>query len=345
MSRIANARSKPCHDLAAVGWLVLILALAIGGSQASYAQSDAASKHDGELDRWVYSAAFEMGLFGHTGKGNVRATQTGTPRVSPLDFQAGDQRDPNVVPDDRSREDILSALLGGDFEIMTPSLADVTTHPRLFLGVNVSAALTNEVGLARDADPTELGFPINFDANAVLGETTVGGRGNKITVQHQGPQIHAGLGAALTFDIGSQRIRVKPSFVYSRIITDISVFGNRAVRLMNFDPTVMPRDFDAEFRKIELHDSVTEVYHGIGPALELEYETGNRIGPFSISLYLKGHASHLLGDLKTRLSKTNPDPTVVGNETVNWKYTQDAWVFRGSTGIRFRFVPKPKHAR
>ena len=77
-----------------------------------------------------------------------------------------------------------------------------------------------------------------------------------------------------------------------------------------------------------------------GIAVEIEYETANRIGPFSVSLFIKGHASHLLGDLKTRLQQTNQDPTVTGDETVNWKYSQDSWVFRASTGIRFRLVPR-----
>ncbi len=325
--------------------LLSLLSLVVGGPQPSNAQSDARSdamsRFDGELDRWVPSAALEIGIFGHTGKGEVTSTNVGTPRIDPPNFPAGDHRGPFVVDPESSREDILSALVGGTFEIMTPAFADVPSHPRLFLDVNISVPLTTEVGLARDAEPGELGFPQPFTASTITGEDTVAGRGTKITVQHQGPQIHAGLGAALTFDFGSQRIRIKPSFVYSRIKTDITAVGNRAVRLRDFDPRV-PRDFDTEFRTIELNDKVEEVYHGIGPALEVEYETGNRLGPFSLTLFLKAHASRLFGDLKTRMEKTNQDPTVTGEETIRWKYSQDRWVFRASTGLRFRLVPKSR---
>ena len=339
MGRIAGAGSRTRSGFPAITCIWVGLLLSAAWPNASYAQSDASERFDGELEKWIPSVALEVGIFGHSGKGNVDATLTGTPRIDPPSVTNGDQADPNVVRAEASREDITSALVGADFEIMTPAMADISTHPRLFLDLNISAVLTNDVGLARDADPGEMGFPPVFNPNSIVGENTVAGRGTKITVQQQGPQIHAGLGAALTFDFGEQRIRVKPSFVYSRIKADIFGVGNRAVRLR--DPSGI-RDFDSEFRTIELSEKRNEVYHGIGPAVEVEYETGNRLGPFSLTLFLKGHASHLLGDLKTRMQQTNPDPTVVGDETIRWKYSQDRWVFRASTGIRFRLVPKSK---
>jgi len=341
MGHIAGVGSRIRIGFPAISCFWVALLLTAGWPGASYAQSDASKRFDGELDRWIPSAALEVGIFGHSGKGNVDATRTGTPRIDPPNFPIGDQRNPNVVKPEASRDDILSALVGADFEIMTPAIADIATHPRFFLDVNISVPITNDVGLARDAEPGELGFPPVFNPRRLVGEDTIAGRGTKITVQHQGPQIHAGLGAALTFDFGEQRIRIKPSFVYSRIKADIFGVGHRAVRLRNFDPGI-PRDFDAEFRTVALSEKRSEVYHGIGPALEIELETANRLGPFSLTLFLKGHASHLLGDLKTRMQQTNQDPTVVGEETIRWKYSQDRWVFRASTGLRFRLVPKSK---
>jgi hypothetical protein len=320
----------------------MLCVMLLGAGAPSHAESDTARSFDGEIERWVFSGAFEVGIFGHTGKGNIAGTDLNGPRVSPLNINAGDQPGTLVVQPAASRQEVMSALVGGTFEVMSPRIADVATHPRLFLDANVSAVLTNDVGLARDADPGELGLPSPLNANQILGERAVVGRGTKITVQHQGPQFHAGLGAALTFDFDDQRIRVKPSFVYSRIIMDIDAVAKRAVRLNgNNGGTNPPRTYDNTYRSIELADNIREVYHGIGPALEIEYETQNRVGPFAVTLFLKGHASHLLGDLKTRFQKTNTDPSTSG-ETVFFKYSQDRWVYRASTGIRFRLVPKRK---
>jgi len=323
--------------------ILLALSCSLLGAAASARAEDAtAASFDGEIDRWVFSGALEVGGFGHTAKGNVSSTNLNGPRVSPININAGDQPGTLVVQPADSRQEVTSALVGGDFEIMSPRVADVPTHPRFFLDANVSAVLTNDVGLARDADPGEMALPDPLNATQIAGERVIVGRGTKTTVQHQGPQLHAGLGAAFTFDFNDQRIRIKPSFVYSRIIMDIDSVANRAVRLNNNNGgTNPPRTFENTYRTIELSDNIREVYHGIGPALEVEYETKNRIGPFAITLFAKGHGSHLLGDLKTRFEKTNPDPTTSG-ETVFWKYSQDRWVWRVSTGIRFRLVPKRK---
>jgi len=346
--------------------LLLLLPLTPGGALAD------ADAHDGELERWVFSTALEVGVFGHTGKGNASGTPLGLPQLprpntgvpcpnssACLDYVIGDDRDVNVIREKASREDILSALVGGNFEIMSPALFDVPTRPRLFLDVSIAAVLATEVGLAREADPSVMGYPLIFPITENIGETTVFGRGNKITVQQQGPQVHAGLGAAFTFDFGPERIRLKPSLAYSRIIVDISAKARRAVRYAGYDTgdpgpgeEPNPRVFDLEFRSIVLDDQVTEVYHGLGPALEIEYETRNRVGPFAVSLFAKGNASYLFGDLKTEMQRTNQDPDVYQlndmgeqvpiDESVNWKYTQDRWVYRVTTGIRFRLVPKRK---
>ena len=47
--------------------------------------------------------------------------------------------------------------------------------------------------------------------------------------------------------------------------------------------------------------------HGIGPALEIEYETGGQEGPFDISLFIKGHATRFFGDVTTESTSTNTD--------------------------------------
>ncbi len=303
------------------------------------AATDANSSHDGEIERWVFSSALEVGIFAHTAKGNVRGSDVIGPRTTTPSESQGDSRCTCLVDPKNSREEVSAALVGGDFEVMTPALFDVPSRPRLFMDFNISAVLTNDVGLARDAEPSPvLEYPFGLSGGAAgeaLGETTIEGRGTKTIIQHQGPQLHAGIGTAFTFDFGPERIRIKPSFVYSRAVLDISVEAARAIRLQQGPGT----SFDDNFRTFYGADDFREVYHGIGPALEIEYETRNRIGPFSVTLFLKGHAIHFLGDLKTRFTVSNPD---YPGEQVDWKYTQNAWAYRASTGIRFRLVPKRK---
>lgn len=297
---------------------------------ASFSASAADAEMLEDPTHWVFSGALEVGIHGHTGKGNIKGSPLTGPRVNPplIDQDLG----PNVVEDLRSREEVLSALVGGTFEIMSPQLFEAAGRPRLFLDLNISAALASEVGLARDSDPGQMSLPSPV-SGSLIGEASIVGRGAAITVQPQGPQIHAGLGAAFTIDLADELIRIKPSLVYSRTILDVDAITNRAVRL---PPPAPPVTLETHFRLIQLTDDFTEVYHGLGPALEIEYEPGTRVGPVGITLYLKGHASYIFGDLKTRMLGVNPE---YPDETVSWKYSQDRWAFRASTGIRLRWDP------
>lgn len=317
----------------AAAWLrpALVALVVFACPLAVQAQAD----HDGELDRWVPSIALEVGGFGHSGKGNVFGGPLDTSRRTP-DIRPPPTDGPTqVVDDDRSREDVISALVGGNFELMTPKLADGFGKPRLFMDVSILAALTNEVGMARNGDVEEMRFPDDLGSTALVGENVIVGIGNIVSAQHQGPQIRAGLGAAFTYDFGTERVRLKPSVMYARVPLDVSAKANRAVRLANNPGPVFERDF----RLIELQDSQSEVYHGIGPALEIEYETGDRLGPFLMTLFIEGSATYLFGDMRTRLQQFNSDP-LSPEEFVRWTYTQDRWMWGATTGLRFRWVPK-----
>ena len=309
---------------------VLYAAIATSSAPASAEKLDLE-----DPTHWVFSGALEVSIFGHTGKGNTQGTLLTGPRAS--DISAIDDLGPSVVGNVASREEVLAALLGGNFEIMSPQLMATAGRPRLFFDFSLTGVLGQETGLARESDPGLFAIPSEaINSGSAVGESAVTGGGTKITVQPQGPQIHAGLGTAFTLEIREEEvIRIKPSLVYSRTILDVDALTHRAVRLNSPGGIV---SLDTHFRLIQLSDDFTEVYHGLGPALEIEYEPGIRIGPFGITLYLKGHASYLFGDLTTKLSGVNPDPNSPG-ESVSWKYTQDAWAYRAGTGIRLRWDP------
>lgn len=285
-------------------------------------------------EHWVTSAALELGVYGHTGKGNTFGSPISGPRVA--NPRPNEDLGPNLVEPERSREEVVSGLIGATWEVMTPQLTPSLGHPRMFLDVNVTSALAAEVQLAIDGDPGVMGPPDEASPSNIVGEAAIQGRGTKITVQPQGPQVHAGIGTAFTIDRGTNRIRIKPSLVYSRTILDVSTVTHRAIRLNNDAGANF--SFEDDYRTFEYKDNLSEVYHGLGPALEIEYEPGLSIGPFFLTLYAKAHASQLFGDLKTNFQGNNPDPTAP-DEFVRSKYTQDRWNYRGSTGVRLRWDP------
>lgn len=305
--------------------MLVALALVALASGASAAPRDA--------DAWLFGVAPEFGIYGHTGKGTARGGPITGFRAPPdLGSELTDLGD-TIVESRSSREENSSILLGADFEVMTPGLGDGAGRPRFFLDVSIFEPLTNEVGLARDADPGPLRASPGGNR---FGETAVLGRGSKLTVQQQGPQVHAGLGVAFELDLwDSEYIRIKPSFVYSRIPTDVYAVVHRPIRIGALDAP-----FDSRFRYFIQKEKFREVYHGVGPALEIEYDLQNRIGPIGVTLFIKGHASHLFGDLKTRLLLSQEVGGGAEPETATYKYSQDRWVYRGTTGVRLRWLPE-----
>ena len=317
----------------------LVATILVAGSFATGAMAD--DDFDPEK-RWAPAVAFQMDVLGTTGKGVTTGSEISGPRVANAGPRFFDVPTNDVISPSRSREQVVAGLVGGDFELMTPRLASPERAPRLFLNVNVAAALGPEVGLAREGNPGPMSLPqgIGDTSSLPVGESAIAGAGTKMTAQYQGPQIHAGLGAAFLFDLEGHRIRVKPSVVYSRLPFDVYGVMRRAVRLNgNTGPA---RTFENTYRTIELSAKQREIYHGAGAALEIEYEPGDRLGPFTWSIFLKGQATRLFGDLETNLAEGNPE---YPDEQVFFTYKHDRWFYRLGTGIRIRFDGKERRSR
>lgn len=303
------------------------------------AGSAVAASDDEELDRWVPSVALEVGGFGHTGKGNIDGTMVVGPRADIGPTQAtinGDFSDDRLTNPLASREEIASMIIGGNFEIMSPRLIDAPSHPRMFMDVSVFATNTAEVKLARDANPGVMAVPPEARGRLV-GDGSILGRGSQISVQHKDPQVYVGIGVALTVPMPRGKLRVKPSFTYSRIPVDVATTTRRAIRQRPANDPGNPFEIDdpGDYRLLIFDDYREEVYHGAGVALELDYGTGEYWGPFEVGLYLKGGAARLFGDLKTEVTSSNP---AYPAEQIFYKYSQDRWVARMSVGFRLRLV-------
>lgn len=290
-----------------------------------------------DADWILYGNPEFLSVYAHTGKGNFRGTELTGPRVanpSQLVDLGPEVEDPN-----RSREIVAAFLVGGTFGALTPALG-VPSRPRLFVDVNVAMPATTEVQLARTGSPGKLAFPEGGGTSGVqIGERALIGRGNAISAQHQGPQVHAGLGISFEVPLDDvQLIRFKPAAMYSRTIIDVAAITVRGVRLNN--DSGPSQSLTDDFREIRLSDSRREVYHAAGPSLEIEYVPGIEWGPFSLSVYARGHASYILTDPVTRMQQCNVEGGQP-EECANWKYTQDRWAYRGSLGFHINWTPRP----
>lgn len=326
------------------GFLALCLALSLIGGVVGVAeaQSDGADQVEGadvdesfdrDLDQWIFSTGLEVGIMGYNPKASMRGSLIDPSAPIATNLTPQDDGPETIIRSNSDRTEVISGLVGANFEIMAPRMTESPFIPRFFLDLNVSAVLTSEVPVVRRGRPEPNNFSIpelsfNF---GLVGSELVVGTGEEVTAQEQGPAVFVGLGGAWTFDFeGGGRLRVKPSLVYTR--TRVEVFGiaARAIRLVNTTTESL-----SDYRFIVLREDFSEVYHGLGPAIELELDTDNQIGPFEISLFLKGHANHIFGDLDTDLLQANPE---FPSEFVRWRYEQERWTFRASTGIRFRLV-------
>ena len=90
----------------------------------------------------------------------------------------------------------------------------------------------------------------------------------------------------------------------------------------------------AYYRCIQLSGEKTHVFHSIGPGLEVEVDAG-RTGDLVLALYGGAQAYAILGSNRVEFSDTNEY-----GETAEWSYLANRWFFRGSVGLRFRWVPE-----
>ncbi|MCR9093579.1 MAG: hypothetical protein NXI30_05130 [bacterium] len=283
-----------------------------------------------ESDEWSLSLSLAMGIDGFSGKASASSSQiTGPPQPNPPNPVANDGPSTLISPI-FGRSDVISGLLGVGFGVLTPQLTKGLGSPRVSLDFDVIGVVASETSLARDGRPDEFRFPI-LPTVSVVGDSLILGSGTSITAQQQSPLLVAALGVAWTFDLDGNRVRVKPSLVYSRSRLDVVGVSRRAVRLGS------PNTSLDSYRLISLSDAQTEVYHGMGPGLELEYLLEPTLGPLSASLYVEGQAIRLFGDLETDL--VGVDPNVPG-EFVRWHYENDRWSFRALTGLRFHWSPR-----
>jgi len=224
---------------------------------------------------------------------------------------------------------LLDYYFGLSFELMAPSIADISGHPQPFVHVDVLNPLGLEVDIARDGSPD--GFTIaEFEgvANSTLTAEAVGGQGLKTEAEFKSPTVTAGLGLSFSFDWFDRPFRIRPSlqYFYEKVEVNGIVLDAEGQRVV--EDFVLIEDFDL----IELTRAQTKTLHGLGGGIELEMEIA-RVKSGALSIGAGFHLYHILGGRRFEFSTTE------GTDYATWSATMDPLVYRGGFSFRYRFLP------
>jgi len=278
-----------------------------------------------ELGRWVPSLAVLMGVTAQQVEGHLASTDVYGPQFMP---PFPPFPDPAIVPGTPATERtrMMTPYVGGSVEVMTPAWKSIPTRPRLYAHADVSFAFGPEYSIPVIGDPGPYSVA---PGSSLITVGTVLGQGAKTQVEVDPLLIMAGAGFAFTFDAGGRALRLKPSVEYMRQEVQLSGLVRRLVRVVQNPPPNI-----SGLRDITLSAQDTRIYHGLGPGLEVEIDTG-RAGPFVLTLFADAKAWAFLDNSKFVLTDVNE-----WGEKAEWSYLTNKWAFGGAIGLRFRWVPE-----
>jgi len=234
--------------------------------------------------------------------------------------------------------------VSGSLELMAPALSDHWGRPRLFAHAGVGGNFALEYDVAKAGNPGTLEEPPpGFVKPPVDQPGLVSGQGSTTSVQPRELLVSAGGGIAFSFDAWGRRFRIKPSAEYLR--EEVEVTGVVSGALVDYQgtPTTPPGLDPPTYNLFNGSGSERQVFHGIGPGLELEADVA-RSGPLVWSVLVSGGAYRILGDRTVEFSaplvQTGTGDTIFDPpHTATWKYQKDPWSYRAHVGIRLRWAP------
>lgn len=329
--------------LAAVSPAILATPRAAASTPPPPRTEEPAARRD-ETELWVPSLSF----FG------AGVMQDAKGRSSTSDLMANTdtaahlcETDPLCVRPSASGSDLqVTPIVGASLELMTPGIQDVPGRPRAFVHTDAAAAFSPNRFLARE------GVVEPFDGNPsgleTVEEEFVIGQGSQTTAWVKTLLLTGGVGVAFTTELGSRRVRIKPSVEYLREKVQAEGAVNRVVSMRGPPPppqTTPPAGTCTSApdkgippltgcRTIQLRGKKDQAFQGVGPGLEIEMDAA-RAGPVVFSVYTAGAAYRMLGDLDFRFS----DEDDLG-ESAEWSYEKDDWSYRAGVGFRMRYVPE-----
>jgi hypothetical protein len=296
-------------------------------------------------NRWVPSFAIKSGITIQKQRGTADSLlfQDGSSTSVPLRGFVG-------------RTDVpVSPFVGGSLEVMTPAFA-IPTRPRLFLSAEYMPMFANDHSLAIEGDPGCIrsplqGSPCAHDVTEITPQTfdegAANGKGSRTSAQIDSLAFSANLGVAFPFQFRMRQMRIKPSIGWINYKVDANGFvsdaacnpSNQCTDSLLEIPPLPPIVVPGFLREVNLKGNGSEVFNGIGPALDLDMDVG-RYGPLGVSLLVGASAYKILGnrDIKFQASQSFNDE--LGNDvaTASFKVKVNPWLFRGNLGIRFQWL-------
>ncbi len=329
-------------SLVFLSWGLLSLGLlSLGASPLAASET----RGGGDRDRWVPSFSILSGVNSQNGSGSVAASNVEAPWMPRLDTPP---EWVSILPDPppSAEAQMMTPYAGLSLEIMTPSWLKIV---RGFAHLDVSYTFGPEYNIPSKGNPGPFLAGDTTAEPGTLVQGTIIGQGSRTTPLVRPLQVTAGAGVAFTMRAWDRILRIKPSVEYLREEIQLKGLVRRAVRVDPTPTATVGTPDDSFFRTVNLAGESSHVYHGLGPGLEVEVETG-RAGPFKVALYVSAKAWKFLNNDPQNLEVRNEDPLYCpppppgqvncSSESAAFGFTKDDWAYGANLGVRFRWVPE-----
>jgi hypothetical protein len=247
---------------------------------------------------------------------------------------------PIQAPDDNNDLDVTPGF-GLILELMTPELplgldriglAQEGRNPRLFVGGELIVLSGIERTLAREGDPGVIRPPSS--QGATFGEDFFLGLGAKTTAEMSEIGWGAYAGISFPFEIYDRIVRIKPNVSWMRYRVQFK--GILADGECSLADCSLPANFT---RLTALEASASKTFHGLGPGLDVELETGDFFGLGS-TIFVGFRSYKILNatDVEFASSETFNDAIGTGDvATARFTAEVDDWLHRFLFGFRLEW--------
>jgi hypothetical protein len=310
-------------------------------------EDDAGPPPEDDVDfgsRWIASLAITGGAIFQNQDGAAESEIFEDGSATPVELQ------PSVKGDDF----VFAPFVGAALEVLSPELP-VKTTPRFFISGEILPSFSTERQLASEGEPgcirgPEPQAPCAKDEQPgsrrlPFGEEAANGEATRTVAEIDTLVFGANLGVAFPIEAWSRQIRIKPSVAWinykvnarglvvdatcepPEVCTDVYTPGNPDPVLNGF------------LREARLSASDSQRFNGVGPALDVEVDTG-RFGPIGSSLFLGARFYRVLGDRNVEFgtSQSFDDPAGTDTAAARFGIEVNPWLYRAHVGVRFHWL-------